>query len=248
MLLEDQIQTIFNQKNKRLSTENVQLIKNMDNERLSLLSKGSELTLEANLLLHIKSFIDKCKQDNPKLSEEYDEYYIAISKDKLEKPIALIFPIGRFICYNNNSLYGSIIAIGMDHNLEEYVADGAFADLTSQSSSSIHLALFKVSPRLNQKGIGGFILSHLAPVVQSINAFLDKCYLKENTDMPLFLRDHSSPDLRYKTITACAASDESGIPQDKLKKFYSKYGYHLTDVEGFKIKNNRDRKYLLKEI
>lgn len=247
MTLKEQIQMILIEKNKRLLPEAVQLIKNMDNESLSLLAEGSELELEAKLLLHIKRFIDKCKQCNPELSEEYDEYYIAISKDKFETPIALIFPIGRFICYGDAIPYRSIKAIGMDYDLNKYVANRASADLHSDFPN-IHLSSFDVYHPLNQKGIGGFIFSHLAPAVKSINAFLDKFYLKENAEMPKLLRDNLSPDLRYKTITARVAADESRIPQDKLKKFYSKYGYHLTDDKGFKTKNNRYRKYLLKEI
>lgn len=247
MTLKEQIQMILIEKNKRLLPEAVQLIKNMDNESLSLLAEGSELELEAQLILHIKRFIDKCNQCNPELSEEYDEYYIAISKDKFETPIALIFPIGRFICYGNAIPYTSITAIGMDYDLNKYVGNRASADLHSDFPN-IHLSSFDVYHPLNQKGIGGFIFSHLAPAVKSINAFLDKFYLKENAGMPKLLRDKFSPDLRYKTITARVAADESRIPQDKLKKFYSKYGYHLTDYKGVKTKNNRYRKYLLKEI
>ena len=58
MTLKEQIQMILIEKNKRLLPEAVQLIKNMDNESLSLLAEGSELEFEAKLLLHIKRFID----------------------------------------------------------------------------------------------------------------------------------------------------------------------------------------------
>lgn len=243
MLLEEQINKVFKQKNKQLSAEAVQLIINMDSSELSSLSDTSTLKMEAKLLLQMKSLIEKINNYHPEFPSLYDEYYIAISEDKNKTPIALVFPISRFI-YEKNT-YNSIEAIRADyssHNL-------AFVDLECMGQV-MNIPIFRINPPFNGRGMGGFMLKHLSAVITSINTFLDKYNLSEDRDIPDWLREEAQYKSRYKSITGYVSADTSIIPQEELKKFYLKHGYHLTDVPGFKIKNKpySCRNYFLKEI